>query len=85
MWGRCRACEAKDKEIEHLLALLGEANARSEKAQARVSELADPGISRRLAVPVAPIRRDNLVPVQPISGFPGYERELAPPKVEVDQ
>lgn len=84
MWGRCRACDAKDKEIEHLLALLGEANTRSEKAQARVSELADPGISRRLN-PVAVVRRD-LAPIQAaqIQGFPGYERELKPPKLEAE-
>lgn len=87
MWGRCRSCEAKDREIEHLLALADRLTVQTEKAQARLAELAQPGLTQRIE-PRAP---RALVPVAAATGrpaiqFPGYEGGQLPPgaKVEVD-
>lgn len=77
MWLRCRACEAKDREIDHLLALLNEANERADKANARVAEVVAPGVvARALPRPVLPPREPQ--PSRDLISFPGYERELAP-------
>jgi len=72
LWGKCRTCDAKDKEIEHLLALLDRSSANLEKAQARLSEIVDPGLTQRLVPRLPPAPR-----TQPLRDnapqFPGYE------------
>lgn len=86
MWGGpCRTCEAKDTEIAHLLALLDKANAQVEKAQARMSELLEPGLNQRLEAPRRPMPvRPTPDPAQGI-GFPGYAPgPRAVPKIEVE-
>lgn len=82
MWGRCRSCEAKDKEIEHLLALLKEANAQTEKAQARLADIASPGVAQRLEP--RPVRPPREVPVAaPTVQFPGYAPSRRPVDLEI--
>lgn len=79
----CRACKAKDEEIHHLLALLHEANERAEKATARLTEAAAPGVNARIAPPVR--RQMTAPPARPVvGGFPGYERELGPQPIEAE-
>lgn len=70
VWGKCRACEAKDKEIEHLLALLEKANASQEKANARLAEIQSPGVNGRLEPrPTRPIERSRKPMVVPLPGY----------------
>ena len=84
----CRACKAKDSEILHLMGQLDKLNAMVEKANARVAELAEPGISMRLAGAARvgePARaRPATRPLVPT--FPGYPAERsAAPQVELDE
>lgn len=86
---KCRGCEAKDEEIRHLLALLDKAQAATEKAQARVVEIASPGAERRVALTAAPeqagpIRRVS-VAVPTGVGFPGYTPQPRPAPIEVEE
>ena len=82
MWGKCRACEAKEREIEHLLALLNEANERADRANARMAETVAPGVvARTTPRPILPPREPE--PERELISFPGYEREFAPPNPRV--
>lgn len=80
----CRGCKAKDGEISHLIAQLDKLNAMVEKAQARVAELAEPGISLRLAgasrAEAMPAMRPRPAPRPLVPTFPGYppERKRGP-------
>ncbi len=86
-WTRCRACEARDQEIAHLLAIVAELSERANKADARLAEVISPGVVGRanpvVGRPLMP-RPERLVP-QRISGFPGYEPERSPATVEVSE
>jgi hypothetical protein len=85
----CRGCKAKDSEILHLMGQLDKLNAMVEKAQQRITELAEPGITLRLAgaarVERAPIvARPASRPFVPT--FPGYPPERSnAPQVELDE
>lgn len=81
----CRGCKAKDSEIAHLIAQLDKLNGMIEKAQARVTELAEPGINLRLAgatrAGAAPGPRTERPALRPrVPTFPGYapERKMGP-------
>lgn len=75
LWTRaCKACEAKDREIEHLLALLERANGATEKANARLAEVQSPGVNSRLE-PHDP-RPPRPPRAKPVLGFPGYAPEV---------
>lgn len=86
----CRGCKAKDSEIVHLMAQLEKLSAMVEKANARVAELAEPGIALRMAGadrmasvgrPPAPRAARPMV-----QGFPGYGPEpKAGPHVQLDE
>lgn len=86
----CRGCKAKDGEIAHLMGQLDKLNAMVEKANARVAELAEPGIAMRLA---GADRAGSREPAPPrivgrplVPSFPGYERERkAGPHVQLDE
>jgi len=86
----CRGCKAKDSEILHLYGQLDKLQAMVEKANARVAELAEPGISMRLA---GADRAGSRGPAPPrivgrplADGFPGYARERkAGPHVALDE
>jgi hypothetical protein len=85
----CRGCRAKDGEIAHLMAQLDKLAAMVEKSQARVAELAEPGIAMRLAGadraairPPAAARPARRM----VQGFPGYGLEpKMGPNVELDE
>jgi len=84
MWGsKCRGCEAKDKEILHLIAQLDRLHAHLESSQARIAETVAPGIERRIAQKV-PSARVN-TPRAFIPSFPGYSREVARPTVAISE
>jgi|GEM_PF-4524644 len=87
---KCRACEAKEKEIDHLRAIIAELQKQLEKATARVMELAQPGIERRMQTPPPEMPRpeqgdswrymDN-----PRYLMPGEERRPLQPRTVVDE
>lgn len=85
----CRGCKAKDGEILHLLGQLDKLNAMVEKAQARVAELAEPGIAMRLAGADRAATRPPTTPrvARPmVQGFPGYGPEpKMGPHVQLDE
>jgi len=69
----CRGCAAKGQEIDHLRANIEKLLEQLEKAQARVMELAEPGVNRRMNPPAEardrqPVQRYRIPPE-----FPGYE------------
>lgn len=83
MWGRpCRGCAAKDQEISHLIMLLEKQQQQLERAQARVSEIADPGITQRIEKKAPPPRPPK---AQLVAGFPGYSPHVAPPRIVADE
>jgi len=80
----CKACEARIQEITHLRAIITEMQAATEKAQARVMELAEPGVNRRMSRPQEPAARiPRPLPVP--QEFPGYESRRAEMVVVVDE
>lgn len=82
MWGsKCRGCEAKDKEILHLIAQLDRLHVHLEASQARVAESVSPGVEHRIAKKTQPLRAN--VPRAFVPSFPGYSRELARPTVVI--
>ncbi len=83
-WSRCRACEAKDQEIAHLLAIVAELTERANKADARLAETISPGVVSR-AMPRPAMPRPERIIAQRIQGFPGYEPERAPAAVETSE
>lgn len=83
MWGNrvCKVCEAKDREVEHLLAILERTQGQLEKAQARLAEIQAPGVTGRLEPrPVRPLVKP---PSAPVAAFPGYAPERQP-MIEVE-
>lgn len=86
----CRGCAAKDSEIAHLMGQLDKLQAMTEKAQARVAELAEPGIAMRLA---GADRAGSRQPAPPrivgrplVPTFPGYASERKDgPHVQLDE
>lgn len=89
----CRGCKAKDSEILHLMGQLDKLQSMLEAGQKRLAELAEPGISLRLAGaarqearPVAVDPATARVPRRMVQGFPGYGPEpKRGPDVEVDE
>ncbi len=86
----CRGCKAKDAEILHLMGQLDKLSAMVEKGNSRIAELAEPGITLRLAgasrVERQPLMKEKAAPRPRVPTFPGYppERSSAP-QVEVDE
>lgn len=86
----CRGCKSKDSEILHLMGQLDKLGAMVEKAQARLAELAEPGISLRLA---GAERAGSREPPPPrvvgrplVPTFPGYASERkGGPHVQLDE
>lgn len=81
----CRGCEARDREIIHLLALLEEGRKQLDKVLAVQAEIVAPGSSVR-AIPkplTAAARAAALAPKTPPrprpANFPGYERPTERP------
>jgi hypothetical protein len=71
----CKGCAAKDQEIDHLRANIEKLLEQLEKAQARVMELAEPGVNRRMNPPAEVHKRPAQhwrVPPE----LPGYEPRL---------
>jgi len=83
----CRGCKAKDTEILHLMGQLDRLNAMVEKANARVAELAEPGIAMRLAGADRPRPQvERPIPRPRVATFPGYAPERSnAPQVEIDE
>jgi hypothetical protein len=84
----CRACEAKESEIAHLLVELTQVHKHLENAQARLCELTVPGSNQR-AVPPPRVLKPAIVaemrgkrPEAP-ENFPGYERPEPADRFEV--
>lgn len=73
----CKGCKAKDEEIAHLQANVAKLLEMVEKSSAKVMELAEPGVNRRMQpqpqAPGGPPTPRYAVPPQ----YPGYE-----PRVE---
>jgi hypothetical protein len=75
----CRGCESKDKEIGHLRSHVDELLKLVERAQARVTELADPGIGRRINPPApGPGWRETQDRFRIQPQYPGYEPRPEP-------
>lgn len=87
---KCRGCTAHELEIVHLMAQLDRLSGMVEKSQARVAELAEPGIAMRLAgadrvAKQAPLR-ERPAPRPLVPTFPGYDREVKTgPHVDLDE
>jgi len=79
----CKGCLAKDKEIDHLRANIHDLLQSLEKAQARVMELAEPGVNRRMNPPV-PTRHSPPAHFRIEPQYPGYEPRMEP-VIEVDE
>ena len=73
----CRGCAAKDQEIDHLRANIEKLLEQLEKAQARVMELAEPGVNRRMN-PQGEVHKRPPTQYRIQPEFPGYE-----PRAEV--
>jgi len=95
LW-KCEACEARKDEIGHLRAELSAVHEQNTLLTKRLTELADPGIDRRLRMP-RPIEMKTPIPVGgPTEGpgvpvgkpagpqFPGYERPPVKTAFEVE-
>jgi hypothetical protein len=72
----CKGCKAKDKEIDHLLALTDSLQRQNEAMQKRLLEIADPGSNRRVETAARPARAQVLRPRR--EAYPGEERRRAP-------
>jgi|GEM_PF-2363357 len=85
-WFKCQACEARREEIDHLRAELDALHRQNEILTKRLTELADPGIDRRLRPPrpVPPGQVFTGRPPAQATEFPGYERPQPKPEVEVE-
>lgn len=83
---KCRGCEAKDAEIAHLRAELERFHQHLERAQQRLTEIAVPGIEKRIASATQPIREapKRAVPLV-ASSFPGYGPRPARPAYDVQE
>lgn len=92
----CAACEARTNEIDHLRVELTEKNKQIDTLIKRLTEIAEPGIDRRLQPPRAlgplpgPIRGPGpTTPPPPTlkneagANFPGYERAPGRPDYEI--
>lgn len=84
----CRGCKAKDSEILHLMGQLEKLDAMVQRANDRVAELAEPGITLRLAgadrARTAPLERSRPAPRPRVASFPGYDPERkSGPNVEI--
>ena len=86
MWFKCQACEARREEIDHLRAELDAILKQNELLTKRITELADPGIDRRLRPPraVPPGQVVGAARVPSAGEFPGYERRPSTPELEVE-
>ena len=71
----CKACAARLDEIGHLRAIITDQQTALEKAQARVMELAEPGVNWRMSKPKEPAARIPAPQPDP-EEFPGYERRV---------
>ena len=74
----CKGCKAKDEEIAHLRANIDSLLGMLEKAQARITELAEPGINRRMNPP-PPSAGWRMPPPQGVRvhpQYPGYEARM---------
>jgi len=80
----CRACKAKDEEIAHLQANVKDLLEMLDKAQARVMELAEPGVNRRMAPQRTEVSREHRARFSVPPQFPGYEPRVEQ-VVEVDE
>ena len=69
----CRACKAKDEEIDRLQVNVKDLLEMLEKAQARVMELAEPGVNRRLAPQRTEVAPEHAARFRVPPQFPGYE------------
>lgn len=83
---KCRGCEAKDAEILRLVAELDRFHKHLERAQQRLTEIAVPGIEKRIASAAQPLKE---VPKRetPVVGaaFPGYGPRPARPRYDVEE
>ncbi len=75
----CRGCEARDREIQHLLAELNAQREQTTKVAAQLCEIASPGSTRRaVPPPLIPATTAKVqaagVPKKSAYNFPGYER-----------
>jgi len=81
---KCEGCEARREEITHLRAELEQVHRQNETLTKRLTEIADPGIDRRLRPP-RPIDPAKVVPPSvPLPQYPGYERPPGKPAIEVE-
>lgn len=84
---KCRGCEARDREIIHLLAQLEETRKQTDKLLALQAEIVSPGSSHRAVPrPLTPAARAAAVappPRKPVMNFPGYEHPERGPDVEI--
>lgn len=72
---KCRGCEARDKEIQHLLAELNAQREHTSRIARQLCEVMSPGSSQRsIATPKPPAPKP--APAAPLQRptFPGYER-----------
>jgi len=73
----CKGCEGRDQEVRHLLAEIERLHVLVDKAQARICELAEPGIETRVRVgrekPERIPLKEKLERPQARYGFPGYD------------
>ncbi len=76
----CRGCEARDKEIGHLLAQLNAQRDHTTKLAAQLCEIASPGSTRRADPPppkpatVVETKEKARAKDEDRYAFPGYER-----------
>lgn len=85
----CRACQAKDEEIKHLLAQLDRLQELLDRQTKQLCELVQPGTAYRIEKaargprPVEP-KADAAVRGQQPVYFPGYERDPRKAPVEIE-
>jgi hypothetical protein len=90
-FGRCKACDAKDSEIGHLLGQLEKLNAMLERSQSRLIETAAPGAAARVAWAESRERERGVSaavpakPAEPEENFPGYLPQAPQVGYEVDE
>lgn len=82
---RCRACEARDNEITHLIGQLNRLNEILEKSQASLAELAGPGVMRRIQAPAQKLVEHSQNHRELEDAFPGYRRYAKPDPIVVDE
>lgn len=78
---RCRGCEARDKEIQHLLAELTAQRNHTESVARQLCEIVSPGSAQRSQTkpPTKPAQVIRPPAQIPRPTFPGYERGSDPP------